>query len=203
VAPCARPSNILPGLRHTTVKTHKHLFDRIVTYENLLAAALRAARGKRARPNVAEFFADLDGNVLRLHRELSSGDWQPGGYRTFWILQPKKRLISAAPFRDRVVHHALCRVIEPLFEPMFIHDSYACRKGKGTHAAVDRYTEFSRKNRYVLKCDIQRFFPGIDHAALLDLLERRIACRRTLGLLCTIVESSNSQEPLCNYCMLS
>jgi len=184
---------------------HFHLFDRIASFENLLAAALRAARGKRSRPNVAEFLADLGSNCLRLHRELSDGTWRPGAYRTFWIHQPKRRLISAAPFCDRVVHHAVCRVIEPVFEPTFIHDSYACRVGKGTHAAVDRYTEFCRRvlrlggEGYVLKCDLRKFFPSLDHEILLDILARKIGCRRTLDLLRLIVESSNPQEPVAAY----
>ncbi len=95
-------------------------------------------------------------------RELRDGGYQPGEYRQFLLHEHKPRLISAAPFRDRVVHHALCNVIEPIFDRGFIHDSYACRKGKGTHAAVDRYTEFSRRNEHVLKGDIIRYFGSID-----------------------------------------
>ena len=79
------------------------------------------------------------------------------------MLDPKRRLVSAAPFRDRVVHHALCNVIEPLFEPSFIFDSYACRKGKGTHAAADRATRFARASKYVLQCDVSDYFKSIDH----------------------------------------
>jgi len=125
------------------------LWEQTVAYDNLLSAALRAADSKRSWPNVAEFLADLGGNALRLHRELQSETWTPEGYRTFWIHDPKTRLISETPFRDRVVHHAVCNVIEPIFQPTFIFDSYACRKGKGTHAAVDRYTEFSRRHDLV------------------------------------------------------
>ena len=90
--------------------------------------------------------------------------YRPGPYRTFTIYEGKTRQISAAPFRDRVVHHALTGVLEPIFERSFIFDSYACRKGKGTHAAVDRCQEFARRFRYVLKADVRKFFPSIDHA---------------------------------------
>jgi len=181
------------------MKTHNHLFERIADTENLIAAALRAARGKRSRPNVAAFLDDLGGNVARIQARLLDGSWRPGAYRTFWITDPKRRLISAAPFADRVVHHAVCAVIEPLFEAGFIPDSYACRVGKGTHAAVDRYTDFARRNCYVLKCDISRFFPSVDHEILLSLLARRIRCGRTLALLRLIVESSPPQEPVRAY----
>ena len=123
-----------------------------------------AARGKRFKPGVARFFFDLERELLRLHEELASKTYRPGPYRTFTIYEGKTRQISAAPFRDRVVHHALTGVLEPIFERSFIFDSYACRKGKGTHAAVDRCQQFARRYRYVLKADVRKFFPSIDHA---------------------------------------
>src|SRR5881275_480921 len=93
---------------------------------------------------------------------------------TVIIYEGKTRRISAAPFRDRVVHHALTGVLEPFFERSFIHDSYACRKGKGTHAAVDRCQEFARLYRYVLKADVRKFFPSIDHAVLRGQVTRKV-----------------------------
>ena len=122
-------------------KTHD-LFDAIAAFPALHAAALRAATGKRAKPGVAAFLANLETEVLRLERELRSGRYRPGRYKTIEVFDPKHRVVSAAPFRDRVVHHALCAVCEPLFERGFIHDSYANRKGKGTHRAVARYERF-------------------------------------------------------------
>jgi hypothetical protein len=98
-------------------------------------------------------------------------------------------LISAAPFRDRVLHHALCRVVEPIFDRTFIHDSYACRVGKGNHRAVERCSQFARRHAYVLKCDIVKFFPSIDQAILRDLLARRIADAQTLWLIDLILAS--------------
>jgi hypothetical protein len=100
--------------------------------------------------------------------------WQPGAYLHFALREPKRRLISAAPFADRVVHHALCRVIEPRFEAHFIADSHANRSGKGTHRAVARFQQFCRRHRYVLRMDIRKHFASIDHEILLALLARRV-----------------------------
>ena len=112
------------------------LFGAIASFPALRAAALRAAAGKRAKPGPAAFLAGLETEVLRLERELASGRYRPGRYTTIEVFDPKHRVVSAAPFRDRVVHHALCAVVEPIFERGFIHDSYANRAGKGTHRAV-------------------------------------------------------------------
>jgi len=119
------------------VKTYKNLYPQVVSFENLYWAWKAAARGKRGQPDAAAFEADLAENLLQLGSELRDGAYRPGAYHSFRISDPKPRLISAAPFRDRVVHHALVRVIEPLFERRFIHDSYANRLGKGTHRPGD------------------------------------------------------------------
>jgi hypothetical protein len=148
---------------------------------------------------VAAFHFNLEGELLTLRDELISKTYQPGPYRAFTIRDPKKRLISAAPYRDRVVHHALCRVIEPVFERGFIFSSYANRVGKGTHAALDRATHFARRYPYVLKCDIEKYFPSIDHAILLERIARKIKCRDTLWLIERIVANSNPQEEVLRY----
>ncbi len=114
------------------MKTYKNLYPQICTFENLFLAYHAAARGKRGKPEVAAFEQYLEPNLFRLQEELLTQTYQPGPYTHFPIRDPKPRVISAAPFRDRVVHHALVRVIEPIFEARFIHDSYACRVGKGT-----------------------------------------------------------------------
>jgi RNA-directed DNA polymerase len=115
--------------------------------------------------------------------------YQPGPYHSFFIHDPKKRLISAAPFRDRVVHHALYRVIEPIWERRFIHDSYANRVEKGTHRALDRATQFARQYRYVLQCDVRQFFPSIDHAILFAEFVRLIKDDGVLWLCNKILQS--------------
>ncbi|HJW89659.1 MAG TPA: reverse transcriptase domain-containing protein [Anaerolineales bacterium] len=171
------------------MKTYKHLYPQITAFENLRLAFKKAARGKRKSRSVAAFEFDLEANLLSLQEQLLAETYTPGAYFNFRIFDPKPRLISAAPFRDRVVHHALCQVIEPLWERRFIHDTYACRAGKGTHAALDRCQEFARRYAYVLKCDIQHFFPSVDHALLYAQFERLIADPQALRLCRKILDS--------------
>jgi hypothetical protein len=175
------------------------LFPSIVGFGALTAAALNAARGKRRKPGVAAFLAGLERHALRLERALLDGSWRPGAYTVIEVKDPKPRRVSAAPFRDRVVHHALCAVVEPVFERGFIHDSYANRVGKGTHRAIARYEHYRDRHAHVLRCDVFRFFPSIDHEILKRDLRRRIACARTLELMDRIIDGSNPQEPVNLY----
>ncbi|MFZ4535245.1 reverse transcriptase domain-containing protein [Propionivibrio sp.] len=177
-------------------KRHTDLFAGIANFAALREAALKAALGKRGKPGVAAFMANLEKNVLRLERALQEGRWHSGGYTEIELHEPKRRIVSAAPFRDRVVHHALCSVVGPIFERGFIDDTFANRKGKGTHRAVARYEHFRNRHRHVLRADIYRYFPAIDHAILKADLRRRIACPQTLCLLDTIIDGSNAQEPV-------
>jgi len=170
------------------MKTYKHLFEQITSFDNLYRAYRAAARGKRAKNEVAAFEFNLEANLCELQAQLQAGAYRPGPYRNFKIRDPKPRLISAAPFRDRVVHHALCQVIEPLFEARFIHDSYACRKGKGTHAAIQRAQEYARRFPYVLQCDLQEFFPAIDHQILYERIARLVRDAPTLALVRAILD---------------
>ena len=171
------------------MKTYRHLHAQITDFTNLHTAFRKARKGKRNRAEVAAFEYDLETNLFQLQSELQDGSYRPGPYRNFYVQERKLRLISAAPFRDRVVHHALCRVIDPIFEARFIHDSYACRVGKGTHRAVDRCQRFARGHVYVLQCDVHQFFPAIDHAILDRKLARRIADKETLSLIRRILAS--------------
>ncbi|MBI4742937.1 MAG: RNA-directed DNA polymerase [Betaproteobacteria bacterium] len=177
-------------------KRHSDLFAGIASFAPLREAALKAALGKRGKPGTAAFMANLEKNVLRIERALQDGSWQSGGYTEMELLEPKRRIVSAAPFRDRVVHHALCAVVGPVFERGFIDDTFANRKGKGTHRAVARYEHYRNRHRHVLRADIYRYFPAIDHAILKADLRRRIACPPTLWLLDTIIDGSNAQEPV-------
>ena len=177
----------------------RNLFESIASFQALYEASLRAARGKRAKPGAAAFLVNLEKNVLRLERELQAGVYRPGRYKKIEIFDPKHRVVSAAPFRDRVAHHAFCAVCEPLFERGFIADSFANRRGKGTHRAVARYERFRCRFRRVLRCDVYRYFPAVDHAILKRDLRRRIACRRTLELADRIIDGSNRQEPVHAY----
>ena len=161
----------------------------LYSWDNLLLAYQKASRGKRGHPGVASFEHRLEDHLLALQDELRLLTYRPGKYTSFYIREPKRRLISAAPIRDRVVHHALCNLIEPLFERSFIYDSYANRLGKGTHRALDRTQAFVRRYPYVLQCDIRQFFPSIDHAILLSLLAKKITDPGILYLCKRILES--------------
>ena len=170
-------------------KTFRHLWPQLVSFENLWHAYLSARRGKRARPGVASYELEAETRLLRLQEQLDAGEYVPGAYRTFVIREWKRRVVSAAPFEDRIVHHALCRVIEPIWEARFIHDTYACRRGKGTLAALDRAQHFARGHRYVLQIDIREFFPSIDHVVLESTLSHHIADTRVLNLCRQIIAS--------------
>ena len=141
------------------------LCEQLCTWDNLWLAYRKAARGKRGMPPAAAFEYRLEDNLLRLQRQLRDGTYRPGPYSSFHVHEPKRRLISAAPVRDRVGHHALCNVIEPLFERRFIYDSYACRVGKGTHRALDRAQRFLRRQRRLEQIrapfEGERYGPGI------------------------------------------
>lgn len=177
-------------------KRHTDLFARIATFPALRAAARKAVLGKRKKAGAAAFMAGFEREVLRLERELRDGSYRPGRYVEIEVTDPKRRLVSAAPFRDRVVHHALCAVTEPIFDAGFIDNTFANRKGKGTHRAVEQYERYRDRYAHVLRCDIYRFFPSIDHAILKAEFRRRIGCEQTLWLMDTIVDGSNAQEPV-------
>ena len=170
------------------------LWEELISFENLQQAARRAALGKRHRPNVAAFQLEQETELVRLRHDLEGGEYRPGPYRQFLVREPKPRVISAAPFRDRVVHHALTQVLEPVFERRFSKDSFACRKGFGTHRALERASEAASRFPYVLKSDIRKYFPSVDHDILKELLARAVKCRRTLSLASVIIDGSNPQE---------
>ncbi len=170
------------------VKRVGFLFGRIVAFDNMLTAARRAARGKRRRPVVARFMADLEPNLFLLQQELTGGRWEPGPFHIFHIRDPKPRVISAAPFPDRVVHHAAMGVLDPIFDRCQIAASFACRVGKGTHRAVELVQRHSRRWRYYLKCDVEAFFETVNRGILKGLLRRKFKDRRLLELLDRIID---------------
>lgn len=171
------------------MKTYCNLYPQVWNFDNLYLAYRKARKGKRRRSGAAAFERFQEEELLNLRQELCTFTYQPGLYRSFFIYDPKKRLISAAPFRDRVIHHALCRVIEPIWERRFIDDTYANRMGKGTHRALDRAQGFIRRYRYVLQCDVRQFFPSIDHAILRAEIARLIQDDGVLWLVDRILES--------------
>jgi hypothetical protein len=165
------------------------MYDTLCSWENLNLAYAKAARGKRGKHAAAAFEYRLADNLLALQGELETKTYRPGAYHSFYIHDPKKRLISAAPFRDRVAHHALCNLIEPIFERSFVFDSYANRVGKGTHRALDRAQAYARRYRYVLQCDVEQFFPAVDHAILHDTLAQKIGDPDVMWLVDQILAS--------------
>ncbi len=182
------------------MKTHNNLYSRIYDFKNLYSAFLKARRNKRYRPEVLKFNAQLEENLIEIQNELIWKTYQTGRYRSFYVYEPKQRLIMALPFRDRIVHHALCNIIEPVFDRTFIFDSYACRHGKGTHAGADRLTSFLRRAHriwpkvYCLKADIHQYFPSVSHNILFALIERKIQCGDTLRLIFEIINSTADPE---------
>ncbi len=181
------------------MKSYNNLYSQICSYQNLWSALHKAKKGRRTKDYVQKFEFDAEKEIVSLHTELCQQTYLPGKHKEFYVFEPKKRMISAAPFRDRVVHHALCNVIAPLFEKKFIFDSYANREGKGTHSAVERYQFYAKKNRYVLKCDIKKYFPSIDHAILKSVIRKTISCPATLWLIDTLIDHSNHQDPMNEY----
>ena len=177
------------------MKRFTNLWCQITDFANLLEAARKAQKGKRYRDNILAFNYNRESELLDLQATLLAQTYRPGAYRTFEIVEPKRRLISVAPYRDRVVHHALCNIIAPLVEPSFIYDSYANRVGKGSHRALDRFIHFSRNRRFVLQCDLQKYFPSIDHNILKAVIRRKIKCKNTLWLIDSIIDNSNEQPP--------
>jgi len=166
------------------------LWPEVTAWDNLYRAWRQARAGKRDRPSVGRFGQHLEHELYDLQDELRAGRYRPGRYRLFTIYERKPRQIAAAPFRDRVVHHALMNVIEPPIDRRFIHDSYACRRDKGVHRAVDRYQHWSRRYRCALKIDIASYFASIDHRILKDQLRRIIKDRQVLHLLDVIIDGS-------------
>jgi len=170
------------------------LWPQVIARENLEAAFHAARSGKRSRDDVASFSLSWERELRRLHDELQQRSYEPGAYRQFVIYERKARLISAAPFRDRVVHHALMRVVEPLLDRRMYFHSYACRVGKGVHGAVKSYQGWARRYAYVLKLDIRQYFPSIDRILLLAEIERYVKDPGCLWLFARIVNGAPPTE---------
>ncbi len=176
-------------------------YENIISPENLLCAWAEFRRGKRGRPDVQRFERYLIDNILSLNEDLKRKTYVHGGYKHFKVNDPKPRDIHKASVRDRLVHHAVYRILYPFFDTTFIHDSYSCRKGKGSHAALHRFRQFAftvSKNHthtcWVLKCDIKKFFANIDQVVLLEILKRRIPNQNIMRLLQNIIERFSVQS---------
>lgn len=172
------------------------IFDEIVSWENLNGAWVEFRSGKRKRPDVQQFERNLEDNLFLLREDLLGGTYRHGIYHQFHVFDPKHRVIHKASVWDRLVHHAVYRVLYPKFERSFIFDSYSCRIGKGTHAGVKRLELFARRVSrnfsrpcWGLKFDIKKFFDSVDHEILLKILSDKIESVRAMELLTNIVQS--------------
>ncbi|MEK7149600.1 MAG: reverse transcriptase/maturase family protein [Patescibacteria group bacterium] len=178
-----------------------HKFEEIVSVDNLLCAWKEFLKDKRNRLDVQKFSLKLINNILPLNNELVKQVYKHGGYEAFKINDPKPRDIHKASVRDRLLHHALYRILYPFFNRKFIADSFSCRIGKGTHKAINRFKDFSYKvsknntqTCYVLKCDIRKFFANIDHEVLMEILKEYIEDEKLLRLLEKIICSFSSDK---------
>ncbi len=170
------------------MKSYGNLFDKIVCMENLHTALKQAAKGKKKRRQVSDFLENQKAELLSIQNDISNLSYCPGNYNQFKIMDPKPRLISCAPFRDRVVHHAVCNIISPLLEKQFISCSYACRKSMGMHKAVLKAQSYSLRYKYFFKTDISRFYDSIDHIVLKKMLLNKFRETELKKLLETIIE---------------
>lgn len=178
------------------MKCTGYLFEGICSFENLHQAFKKAFKGSGRTQEACRFHFYLEKELLQLKEELEAGTYRPAKYRYFRIFDPKERTISVAPFRDRVVHHAVVGILEPIFDRTFIYDSYATRKGKGTHRAVKRAQSFLKKNFWFFKSDIAKYFNSIDHDVLLGLIRRKVKDENVLKLVERITRNSDKSRGL-------
>ncbi len=176
-------------------------FEDIISIENLLLAWSEFVKGKRSKLDVQEFGLNLMDNIISLHQKLKNHTYKHGFYQAFNISDPKPRNIHKATVRDRLLHHAIYRILYPFFDKTFIADSFSCRKNKGTHKAINRFREFgykSSKNNtktvWILKCDIRKFFENIDHQILLNSLKEYIKDEEIIWLLSEIINSFHAKK---------
>jgi len=178
------------------MKIYKNIFDRIISLENLFSAWDAFRSDKRNKRDVLQFEWHLEENIFQLHRELKNKIYQHGPYTSFYINDPKQRHIYKASVRDRVLHHAVFSVMNPLFEETFIPTSFSCRVNYGTHKGIEFLERMMRatmqngtRDCFVLKCDIQKFFDSVDHKTLIEIISRRIKDQNVIKLLKSVVES--------------
>ncbi|MBC8415388.1 MAG: RNA-dependent DNA polymerase [Candidatus Cloacimonetes bacterium] len=168
-----------------------YLYEEIFSWKNLVSAFKKARKSKRGKNEVAEFEYNLEKELQNIQESLLRRTFQFSGYKYFTIQEPKERLISCAPFKDRVVHHAICNILEPIFDRSLIADTYACRKGKGLHHAVRRAFWMYQQSEYVYKFDIKKYFYSIDHEILLQKIKRKIKDPHLIRLLDDLLATYN------------
>ena len=203
------------------MKTHNKLYEKLYSTDNLISAFRKARKGKSKKNYVINFESNLERNIAILQRDLRLKKYLPSRLKKFIIRDPKTRTIHASVFRDRIVHHAIINLIQPIYEKIFIYDSFASRKSKGTHSAVERFESFVRKvssngrkiknpfnnnsiKGYVLKADIKHYFATIDHKVLINILRKKINDENFIGLIKIVLDNFETKYkgqglPLGNY----
>ena len=192
------------------MKTYSNLYPEIFSMRNLVLAWKKARKGKTKKDYVIEFEKNLGANLKELHNELKFQVYKPKPLKTFILRDPKTRKISKSDFRDRIVHHALVRVIEPVFDESFIYDSCANRKGKGNLFAVQRFYKFIKKasrngktkgwfnhnqvKGYCLKADIKHYFQEVDHETLINIIKKKIKDEKTIWLIESVIRERERER---------
>lgn len=182
------------------MKIYKNIFNQIISPENLLISWDEFKKGKRHKPDVLDFEWNLEDNIFKLHKELPEKIYRHSDYVSFFINDPKRRHIHKASVRDRVLHHAVFKTLNPVFEPSFIHTSFSCRINKGTHKGIIALSKMlnkvSKNNTdkcFVLKCDIKKFFDTVNQKILNEIISKRIKDKDTLWLLDRIIEGYSTK----------
>lgn len=191
-------------MREGAVLQHRDInYEKIISIDNLLISWREFLRGKKKRKDVIKFSLNLGDQILLLHQELKNKAYKHGPYHAFKINDPKPRDIHKASVRDRLVHHAVYRILYPYFDKKFIYDSYSCRLDKGTHKAIIRFENFAqkvslgnKKTVWILKGDIKKFFASIDHAILKNILKKYITDMDILWLLNQLINSFNTKDKI-------
>ncbi|KKT28163.1 MAG: Retron-type reverse transcriptase [Candidatus Yanofskybacteria bacterium GW2011_GWA2_44_10] len=183
------------------MKIYKNIFEKLISLENLFTAWDAFKNDKTNRYDVQVFERRLEENIFELHRDLKTKKYKHGVYTGFWIRDPKPRHIHKATVRDRVLHHAVFNILNPIFEPTFISHSFSCRIGKGTHKGIkalkqiaDKISENGHKNIFALKCDIKKFFDSVNHDLLIKIFDKKIKDDDAMWLLSEIVRSFISKD---------
>lgn len=179
------------------MKRYKNLWDQFISMENLELAAKKAVKSKKNKRTVQYFLKHKDELLQKLQYDLINGRFNTSEYKTFTIFEPKQRIIYKLPlYPDHIVHHALINIIGPIWQSTFIDDSYACIPGRGLHAASLRVMQFVRRYKYVLQCDIRKFFPSINHQVMFDIVKKKIGDKRLLAVLHNIIFSIDGETNL-------
>jgi len=183
------------------MKRLNNLYEQIISIDNILLADTLARKGKSRQTGIKTFDNNYDQNIADIYKDLVTKEYKTGEYQTRTIYERKERIISILPYRDRIVHHAIMNVLEPMFVSVFTADTYSCIKGKGTHKASEALTEALKDEQntlYCLKIDVKKFYPSVDHEILKQLLRRKIKDPELLWLLDSIIDSAPGL-PIGNY----